>query len=236
VVALTAICMVLGIIIGVQYNTVKKQNDSSELQRASELSASLQKTKAEKEKLEEQLKEKEETLNEYEKALGDEGKGISALKKELDLIRQYGGFTDVKGRGITLSLNDNRNAVKNGGDTNAYLVHAEDILSIINECNASGAEAVSINGQRIIGISSVRCAGAIVNINGVRVAAPFVFQVIGDPTVLESALRFPGGVIDSLSPWGIEISIKQGNEIQVPAYILPLEFKEAQNRKLGDDL
>lgn len=226
VVALTGICMVLGIIIGVQYNTVKKQNNSSELQRVSELSASLQKNKAEKEKLEETLKEKEEKIKEYEKSLGDEGQGINALKKELDLIRLYGGFTDVTGRGITVTLNDSRNASKNGGDTNAYLVHAEDILSVINECNASGAEAISINGQRIVGNSSVRCAGAIVNINGVRVAAPFVFSVIGDPTVLESALRFPGGVIDSLSPWGIEISIKASNIIEVPAYRLPLEWKE----------
>lgn len=55
-----------------------------------------------------------------------------------------------------------------GGDKNAYLVHAEDILKVVNELFVAGAEAVSVNGQRIVAQSGITCAGSVITVNGVR--------------------------------------------------------------------
>ena len=88
----------------------------------------------------------------------------------------------------------------------------------VNELNSAGAEAVSINGQRITSRSSIKCAGSIINVNGVRIAAPFTIKAIGDPEVLESALRFKGGVIDSLLPWGFSVDVSQEDEIVIEPY------------------
>ena len=108
-------------------------------------------------------------------------------------------------------------------------MHAEDILSILNELNVAGAEAIAINGQRIVSTSAVRCAGSVVNVNDVKIAAPFVITAIGDPDILEAALVFPGGVVDSLKPWGIEILIKKLETVEIPAYQQQFVFKEAKN-------
>ena len=105
-----------------------------------------------------------------------------------------------------------------GGDKNAYLVHAEDILKVVNELFVAGAEAVSVNEQRIVAQSGITCAGSVITVNGVRVAAPFEIKAIGDASVLQAALRFPGGVVDTLSPWGIVIDIREEASVTVPAY------------------
>ncbi len=89
----------------------------------------------------------------------------------------------------------------------------------------AGAEAVSINGQRIVGTSSVSCAGSIVMVNGERVAAPFEIAAIGDGDILQSALKFPGGVVDNLAPWGIEITIRKEASVVVPPYTQTVLFK-----------
>ena len=114
---------------------------------------------------------------------------------------------------------------------NAYLVHAEDLLAVVNELHAAGAEAVSINGQRMVGRSAISCAGSIVMVNGVRVAAPFEIKAVGEADVLDSALRFPGGVVDNLSPWGIEISIRKETMVEVPAYTQTALFKQTEEEE-----
>lgn len=226
-IAITGVCILLGTMIGIQYNTVKKQASAIEVQRVTELSNALKKMQDEKEKLSRQLVEDEKKLRDYEDLLSNEGDAVQTLKKELDEVRNYAGMTKLQGKGIEVILKDSSAANQVGGDINAYLVHAEDILSILNELNVAGAEAISINGQRIISSSSIRCAGSVVNVNGVKIAAPFTISAIGDGEILEAALLFPGGVVDSLSPWGIEITIKKQDNIVIPAYTLPRQMTEA---------
>lgn len=230
VLSMTAICVVLGVIIGVQVKTVHLQTASSaiDVQRASELSLELKKVMEERDALQEQLSVSQLKLQQYEESTDNESHIIQLLKDDLTKARMASGEMAVTGRGVVVTMNDSSTASQGAqADINAYLVHAEDLLSVINELNVAGAEAVSINGQRIIGTSSIRCAGSIVNVNGVKIAAPFVIHAIGDPEVLEAALRFPGGVIDSLSPWGIEISVKRADAIEAPGYTQGFLYKEA---------
>lgn len=220
IISLSFICAILGIIIGIQFKTVKKEFGITQLQRVTELSAQLSSAIAENEAL-------KSKLSDYENSIDIRGGKFELIQKQLNEAREIAGLTSMQGRGIIITMNDSPK--KNSSDISAYLVHAEDILSVINELNVAGAEAISINGQRIIGTSSVRCAGSIVNINGVRVASPFIISAIGDPDVLESSLIFPGGVVDSLSPWGIEINIKKLQEVIVPAFEQVIQFKEAKS-------
>lgn len=221
-VALTLICMLLGVIIGVQYNTVKKQNSQTENQRLTELTATLKKVQDENKALEAHLEEKEKIIKDYETGQ-NYGATISNLQSELEQLRLFSGLTEVQGAGIVVTMNDS--STKKGGDSNAYLVHAEDILSVINELNVGGAEAISINGQRIVGKTSVSCAGSIVMVNGERVAAPFEILAVGDGDILQSALKFPGGVVDNLAPWGIEITIRKEANVVVPPYTQTVLWK-----------
>lgn len=220
--ALTLICILLGMIIGIQYNTVKKQNSLTENQRLTELTATLKKVQEEKEALQARLEEKEKIIKDYENGLNF-GATVENLQSEIGQLRAFAGLTEVRGAGVRVTMNDS--SIKKGGDSNAYLVHAEDLLAVMNELNMAGAEAVSINGQRIVGKSSVSCAGSIVMVNGERVAAPFEVLAVGDGDILQSALKFPGGVVDNLAPWGIEITIKKEAEVVVPPFIQTVLYK-----------
>lgn len=217
-VALTATCVLLGVIIGVQYNTVKQQGLSMENQRLSEMTLALHQMQGERDALQEQNKALEKALEEYQEGM--------ASDEELDRLRNFAGLTAVTGSGIVVTMNDS--STNMGGDRNAYLVHAEDLLSVVNELNGAGAEAVSINGQRMVGKSAITCAGSIVMVNGVRVAAPFEIKAVGDPEVMQSALKFPGGVVDSLAPWGIEITMRAEATVTVPAYTQTALFQREE--------
>ena len=208
-IALTLICTLVGVIIGVQFNTVKQQRLTTENQRLSEITTALNQAQTERDALKEQNQKLEETIQQYQQ------EGINDTQ-ELEQLRSFAGLTAVSGPGVTVTVNDSSST--NGGDRNAYLVHAEDLLSVVNELNGAGAEAVSINGQRIVGRSAITCAGSIVMVNGVRVAAPFTILAVGDAEVLQAALKFPGGVVDNLAPWGIEITIRKETAVEVAAY------------------
>ena len=147
-------------------------------------------------------------------------------RKEMEELLAFAGLTEVTGEGVTVTMNDS--STHSGSDMNAYLVHAEDLLSVVNELNGAGAKAVSINGQRMVGQSAITCAGSIVMVNGVRVAAPFEIKAVGDPAVMDSALHFPGGVIDNLAPWGIEISVRKETAVTVAAYTQTALFRETE--------
>ena len=147
----------------------------------------------------------------------------------MEQLLRFAGLTAVSGPGVAVTMNDS--STRGGGDMNAYLVHAEDLLAVVNELHAAGAEAVSINGQRMVGNSAITCAGSIVMVNGVRVAAPFEIKAVGEPDVLQSALYFPGGVVDNLAPWGIEISVQKQEVVEVPAYTQTALFKDMEEEE-----
>ena len=218
--ALTATCVILGVIIGVQVNTVKQQRMTTEHQRLSEATAALNQLQAEHDALLEQNETLEKTLKEYQDG---------TVGAEMEQLLRFAGLTAVSGPGVAVTMNDS--STRGGGDMNAYLVHAEDLLAVINELHAAGAEAVSINGQRMVGNSAITCAGSIVMVNGVRVAAPFEIKAVGEPDVLQSALYFPGGVVDNLAPWGIEISVQKQEVVEVPAYTQTALFKDMEEEE-----
>ena len=213
--ALTATCVILGVIIGVQFNTVKQQKMTTENQRLSEATAALNQLQTENDALLKQNEALEKTLKDYQ-----EGK----FGEEMEQLLTFAGLTEVTGAGVTVTMNDS--STRGSGDMNAYLVHAEDLLAVVNELYAAGAEAVSINGQRMVGKSAITCAGSIVMVNSVRVAAPFEIRAVGEADVLDAALHFPGGVVDNLAPWGIEISVRKEVSVTVPAYTQTALYKE----------
>lgn len=213
--ALTAICAFLGIMIGLQYNTVKVQKGTMENARLTELTASLKQLEEENAALRTKLNEQEKIIKDYE-ADSVVSAAIETIEKENAQLKEFAGLTEISGAGLVVTMRDS--SINAGGDRNAYLVHAEDILQVVNELNVAGAKAVSVNGQRIVSQSGITCAGTVITVNGVRLAAPFEIRALGDSAVLEAALRFPGGVVDNLSPWGIEFTIKAENNIVIPAY------------------
>ena len=103
------------------------------------------------------------------------------------------------------------------------------MLSVLNEFKAAGAKDISINGQRIIFSTEVRCIGPTILLNkNQRLSPPFVIYALGNPETLEGSLKMKEGVVDSLQPYGIQVNVKQVDELIIPAYSGPQIFKYAR--------
>ena len=133
-------------------------------------------------------------------------------------LRLKAGLTALEGSGVIVRMDDSKSDLRKGENPNLYVIHDEDILRIVNELRAAGAEAISINGQRLIATSEIRCAGPTLSVNNVRSAPPFEIIAIGDKNSLESSIKMRGGVEDALKVWGIQIEVQGVENVYIPPY------------------
>jgi uncharacterized protein YlxW (UPF0749 family) len=127
------------------------------------------------------------------------------------------GTLPVTGQGIVLTVDDSHVPVGKGENPNNAIVHNEDLLRLANVLTAAGAEALAINDQRLSAGTEITCAGPTILINKTRMAPPFVIKAIGDPTMLQAAVDMPGGVVESLRSYGLELKAESASAIDIPA-------------------
>ncbi|NLK35483.1 MAG: DUF881 domain-containing protein [Gracilibacteraceae bacterium] len=224
-------CLVLGIMISIQFRTVKQSVGPVSEYRARELAAQLKKVREENVKLQNVKDDYESKIKEYEDTASQGSVYAKILKEELDQARIIAGIEDVEGPGITVVVDD----LKFSEKVNYPLISYSMLLELLNELNAAGAEAVSINDQRIISTTEIRQIGGIhININTVSFAPPFVFKAIGDPKTLEAALRMREGIVERLENSGVAVTITQEQLIKVPKYNGVIERKYAKVVKEGE--
>ena len=122
------------------------------------------------------------------------GKGAGSGSPAVDSFtaRIEAGTVPVQGPGMLMTITPK--------DPQARPVGDQELLMVVNELNAAGAEAIAINGSRIVASSEIRLAGSHVNINGRPTAAPYVIEAIGPTQTLIAALQLYGGMVDQLTP------------------------------------
>lgn len=219
-VMIAIVFMVLGFMLSVQYKVTVQQR-SIRMDRVEDLSERLKAMETENKHL---LQE----INELRKKGAD--KVMDHGQERLQLLA---GTTEVVGAGIEVVLDDSKIPKKANENPNLYIIHDEDLLRVLNELRAAGAEAISLNDQRIVAMSEVRCAGPTVSVNNVRSAPPYVIKAIGAPKTLTSALRLRGGVVETFEFWGIQVKIKSADKVHIPALKVPRNFEYAKSVKGG---
>ena len=222
------VCIILGYMITMQLKS-HNQYQNLAIQRAEDLTVRLKEVQADRDKLAKEL-------DEYRA-----GRISGAAQKEMDDLKARAGETEMEGKGIVFTLDDSKQAAKTGENKNLYIIHDEDLLRVVNELRAAGAEAISLNGQRLIGSSEIRCVGPTVLVNERRLAAPFVILAIGNPQTLESSLKLRGGVIENFKFWGIRADVVQSDKVRVPAFKGKRTFEfakavsEEEKKEAGQD-
>ena len=133
-------------------------------------------------------------------------------------LKTHACMTALIGEGVTVTLHDSEKVASKAENPNTYIIHDDDLLRVVNELRAAGAEAISINGQRLTATSEIRCAGPTLSVNNVRSSAPFEICAIGEKKTLNNAITMRGGVADTLNVWGIKVEVKPSEEIYIPPY------------------
>jgi len=138
-------------------------------------------------------------------------------EQELKENNLYLGLTEVYGEGIIITLDDNRNVEGDELNISQYLVHEVDLLQIINELYNAGADAISINDNRIVASSSVLCDGNIIRVNGKIITVPIVIKAICSKSIYNTLIR-PQGYLQLMANEGVVVNIDNSSNITIPKY------------------
>jgi len=153
---------------------------------------------------------------------------IQSYQEELKTAQLRAGLTQVTGQGVEITLDDNYNGMREnpGGDPNHYIIHYDDLLSVVTDLKSAGAEAIAINDQRLIGTTELRCVGNVILVNTTRLAPPFVVQAIGNISILWDTVAY--GRYNYLLLNNFPVSMSAGDELILPAYKGEMQFVHAQ--------
>ena len=200
------VCVLIGFMVAVQFRTAQDAKGSLSQQRIEEISDRLLQTEHERDELSEELHKMQTAA------------ASTDNQQDKDLLSYRAALVPLEGEGVIVRMDDSTKPAKAGENPNLYVIHDDDLLRVVNELRAAGAEAIAINGQRLTGTSEIRCAGPTLSVNNVRSSAPFEIRAIGDKKSLENALRMRGGVAETLGVWGIQLDIKASNDVYIPPY------------------
>lgn len=167
------------------------------------------------ENIKKETAEQKKHINEYEN--NQYSADIMSINAEIEKLKQYSGFTDVRGPGIYLTVSDSL-IEDDSIDIMKRLIHDVDITVLLNDLKAAGAEAIAVNNKRIINVSEVVCAGPLLGINGDKVSAPFLISAIGDMEALYDAVNEEGTYAYELkNKYGMEV-VTRMTYVTVPKF------------------
>lgn len=220
-------CLALSIIMFMQFKLVNETDITSiENMREEELRAELGNWKEMYEEANAQYEQKSQTLQEYKEKAESDTETSALVNQELERVNLLLGKTDVEGEGITITMQD----TTTDSEGNILSITNDDLNKIVNELKLAGAEAISINDERIINMSDVFMTNdnTLMLVNGQRIIAPYVIKAIGDQTYLESTLVGKGGSIDELKKQGYDITVEKSNKIKILKYNKEIDSKYMQ--------
>jgi len=225
------VLLALGLMLTVQYRTTRGIQNNVPITRAQEITSRLKEVTEERDNLKRDVTDLRGKLDLSAKS-GDAA--TRAVRDELAKTRMLAGLTPVSGKGVELILNDSPKKLQPGEDPNLYILHEEDLLKVVNELRSGGAEAISINGQRLLATSEIRCAGTTVLVNTKKVVPPLTILATGDPAALQSSLEIKGGILETIRFWGLVADVEQKSDITISAYTGPVQFEFSKPVKEGE--
>ncbi len=213
------ICVLLVSVMFVQFKSVDVIESSGVgVMMESELKAELSSWNEKYAEVIESLEENQKTIEEYKSQTQTEQGALDLLNQDLQKANMGLGYTNVKGQGIVITLSDGDNRIGYG-----------DLLYLINELKYAGAEAISINDERIVTTSDiVDIQERFILVNTQRVMSPYVVKAIGDSKYLESAINIKSGIKDELEAEGKNISYELSDEVLINKYngVLEINYGE----------
>lgn len=155
--------------------------------------------------------------------------GEKTLNDSLQEAKVYAGLTPVEGPGVVVTLTDKPSEGKTRPLAQGFIeanpddaIHDLDLIRVVNEFYASGAEAVAVNGYRLSSASWIRCAGPTILVDSNRLASPFKVEGIGDVKTLLGGLNLPGGIISEIRQnTASMVKVQESPKLRLPAYSGP---------------
>lgn len=222
--------VVLGALMGGQFKTQWQLRHSNlpPFARIEVISEFYRQKVEENQKLAEEIQKLQQEKDQLQKDMAAGQSHLELLGKELEQMKILAGLTRVEGPGVIVQLQDSPKRLPLE-DNNPLIIHDKDLVDVCNELKAAGAEAIAINGQRLVAMSEIRCSGPVIQVNGMQIGSSqgYTIQAIGDAEALEAGLKLPGGIVDTLRLVGIVVQIRKEKRIEIPALTVRKELRYA---------
>ena len=197
-------------------------------QRLEELGFMLHEMERNRGAMETQIEQIREQLHAYEQAAAQGRVQLEALGLQLETFRAQAGHVPMAGPGVVVELNDSPFPLRPGDDPNTVILHYTDLQGVLNELWASGAEAVAVNGERMITTTGLNCVGTTILCNAKRIAPPYRIAAVGDTDQMSRYLGRPEGVLAGLRSFGFPVKVTKADRLTVPAYRGSYRFTHAK--------
>lgn len=223
--ALVVVVCILGFMLAIAFNSNRRTLDARPRRaadlRTNDLAGFVSDMEGQRRELRERLMGLRARLTRLERQAADESGAHRDMNDRLEVVRDAAGLSPRVGRGLEILLSDAEGVPANA-DANDYVIHDFDVSAVVNALFAGGAEAVSVNGERVIATTPIRCAGTTILVNATRVGSPYRILAVGEPERLSEALaadRNAGAVFgEYVERFGLGASMSSRRRVTVPAF------------------
>lgn len=212
------VCVVFFAVMFMQFRTIEETDITAiENMRESELRTAISEWKGKYEETLEQLENNKKSFKEYQEKIEKNEETSELVEKDLNKSNMILGKTDIYGEGVIVTLSN----------SSEYQITYSDLLELVNELKYAGAEAISINDERILSSTYIsQPIDGLTVIGGQRISSPFVIKAIGNQTYLSSTLSLKdSGYIDRNRATGMNVKLETSKNIKILKYNGEMEIK-----------
>jgi uncharacterized protein YlxW (UPF0749 family) len=177
-----------------------------------------------------QLAVAEAQVLDFQTASTTSSSALAEVNRRLEEARLAAGLTAIEGSGVVIEISDSKRVIPDGENPANYIVLVDDLRDIVVALWASGAEAIAINGERLVATSSIYGVGASVLVNTAFLSPPFRIEAIGSSGILERFADSPayrGRVAQRIEIFGLEFATQAADALEIPAFVGNTRFRWA---------
>lgn len=222
-------CFLLVMVIFMQFKVVQETEEANiDTMQEAELRQELANWKTKYDEAKAKYDETVSTLNSYQEENASDTQTKETLEAELENLEMALGKTDVEGEGVIITLSE-KTEQELEEEEELIPMTAEDLIYIVNYLKDAGAEAISINDERIVNTTDMANVGDAIKINSKYLrTSTYVIKAIGNSSYLESSIFGKGGYVEQLNATGIKSDIQRQNRVQISKYEEDFEINYMQ--------
>lgn len=229
---LTIVCTLFGLLLSWQYKSIKIEEETNTSILQNSIIEMIEDLEVKIASVEEEIDILRDELAKYQKNDGNDIGTLKSLQDSLQRQRSLTSLTSESGTGLIITLDDNVQGAAAASTDFAsfkpedYIIHDKTLLYLLNELKAAGATAISINNQRIISSSDIRCVGTVILVNTIPMAPPYQVKALGNPEDIKEALLL-GDEIPYLRARSFPVKFEIA-DVEIPGYKSSLRTSHLQ--------
>ncbi len=225
--------LLIGLLLAVQWHSATQSvaQPASRDSTRQEVSTSIANFEQEQTNLKQQVGNLHAQLNTQQQQSAASQSSLGNAQQMLDQQQINAGLVPLHGPGVIVTFDDSKvTNIPDGEDPAHYIIHEYDLRDGVNTLLGAGAEAISLNGERLVSNSSIYCVGTTILVNNTRLSPPYVVTAIGDNQMLQDALQNSPNLSKFLQRkvlYAVQMMVQVADDVTVPEYRNAPAFKYA---------